>query len=124
MKACNACGKCCVKYSNGRLSASKDDIELWDAFRPDISEFVTDGQIWFEPSSQKLIELCPWLKKDPNSSGYLCDIYLDRPEDCRAYPASVYDMIEDDCEMLELSDLRDLKQAQETLNSIVSNDNS
>ncbi|MFT6408308.1 MAG: Fe-S-cluster containining protein [Arenicella sp.] len=124
MKACNACGKCCVKYSNGQLSASKQDIELWDSFRPDISKFVNDsGQIWFEPSSQELIELCPWLKKDPDSVRYLCDIYLDRPEDCRAYPASIADMIKDDCEMLETKDLRDLKQAQKNLNQIMANDN-
>lgn len=123
MKACNACGKCCVKYSNGQLSASREDIDLWESFRPDISEYVVDGQIWFEPSTQKLIELCPWLKKDPNSNRYLCDIYLDRPEDCRTYPATISDMLKDDCEMLEPSDLRNLKQAQETLNKIMAADN-
>lgn len=122
MKACNACGKCCVKYSNGRLSASREDIDLWESFRPDISEYVVDGQIWFEPSTKELIELCPWLKKDPDSARYLCDIYLDRPEDCRAYPATISDMITDDCEMLEPNDLRDLKQAQKALNEIMAND--
>ena len=123
MKACNACGKCCVKYSNGRLSASAEDIALWDSFRPDISEFVIDGQIWFEPSSKELIELCPWLKKDPDSARYVCDIYLDRPEDCRAYPATVRDMVADECEMLEPNDLKDLKQAQKTLNAMMASDN-
>jgi Fe-S-cluster containining protein len=123
MKACNACGKCCVKYSNGQLSASEQDIQLWDSFRPDIAEFVNDdGLIWFDPSSQELIELCPWLKKEPDSARYLCDIYLDRPEDCRAYPATISDMIKDDCEMLEDKDLRDLKLAQQTLNDIMAND--
>ncbi|MBL4671206.1 MAG: YkgJ family cysteine cluster protein [Arenicella sp.] len=123
MKACNACGKCCVKYSNGQLSASEQDIQLWDSFRPDITEFVSDdGLIWFDPSSKELIELCPWLKKDPDSARYLCGIYLDRPEDCRAYPATISDMIKDDCEMLEAKDLRDLKQAQQTLNDIMAND--
>lgn len=123
MKACNACGKCCVKYSNGRLSASAEDIALWDSFRPDISEFVVDGQIWFEPSTKELIELCPWLKKDPDSARYVCDIYLDRPEDCRAYPATVRDMVVDECEMLEPNDLKDLKQAQKTLNAMMASDN-
>ena len=123
MKACNACGKCCVKYSNGQLSASEHDIQLWDSFRPDIAEFVSDdGLIWFDPSSKALIELCPWLKKDPDSARYLCDIYLDRPEDCRTYPATISDMINDDCEMLEAKDLLDLKQAQQTLNNIMAND--
>ena len=119
MKACNACGKCCIKYSNGQLAASTEDIQLWESFRPDISEYVVSGEIWFEPNSKKLIELCPWLKKDTDSARYLCDIYLDRPEDCRAYPATIKDMIMDDCEMLEPADLSDLKQAQKTLNEIM-----
>lgn len=119
MKACNACGKCCIKYSNGQLAASTEDIQLWESFRPDVSEYVVNGEIWFEPNSKKLIELCPWLKKDTDSARYLCDIYLDRPEDCRAYPATIKDMIMDDCEMLEPADLRDLKQAQKTLNEIM-----
>ena len=122
MKACNACGRCCVKYSNGRLSASREDIALWESFRPDIAKYVLSGEIWFDPSTEKLIELCPWLKKDSESARYLCDIYLDRPEDCRAYPATVSDMIKDDCEMLEASDLRDLKRAQKTLNAIMASD--
>jgi Fe-S-cluster containining protein len=122
MKACNACGKCCVKYSHGQLSASPQDIELWASFRPDISAFVQAGEIWIDPNSEELIELCPWLKKDPDSARFLCDIYLDRPEDCRAYPATIADMIKDDCEMLEAKDMRDLKQAQKTLNDIMAND--
>jgi len=122
MKPCNACGKCCIKYSNGRLSASKADIELWESFRPDIAAHVVDGKIWFEPSTHQLIELCPWLTKDRDSNRYLCEIYLDRPEDCRAYPATITDMIKDDCEMLEPSDLADLEYARERLNIIIAND--
>ena len=123
MKACNACGKCCIKYSNGQLSASSEDIDLWESFRPDIAEYVIDGQIWFEPSTKELIALCPWLKRAPDSAHYLCGIYLDRPEDCRAYPVTVSDMIKDDCEMLEPNDLRDLKRAQKTLNDMMANEN-
>ena len=122
MKAFNACGKCCVKYSNGQLSASKEDLALWENFRPDIAEYVRDDQIWFEPGSGERFELCPWLKKDSNSERFLCDIYLDRPEDCRAYPANISEMIIDECEMLETGDLSDLKRAQRKLNSIMVSD--
>ncbi len=115
MRACNACGKCCIKYGNGQLSASDEDIALWEALRPDIAEHIRDGKIWFDPQTGKLIERCPWLIKEPNSTRYLCKIYLDRPEDCRIYPASVSDMVKDDCEMLEPNDFNDLKQAQEIL---------
>ena len=122
MKACNSCGKCCVKYSNGQLSASKEDIELWESFRPDVAQFVVDGEIWYSPSSKQLLELCPWLNKDPLSGQFLCDIYLDRPEDCRAYPMTLSDMLKDACEMLEPGDLLDLKQAQVMLTEIMANE--
>ncbi len=118
MKACNACGKCCVKYSNGQLTASADDLRVWSSFRQDINDYVHNGKIWYQPGSKQLIELCPWLRKDSNSDRYLCDIYLDRPEDCRIYPATLADMINDDCEMLEPSDLLDPGQAQKQLDRI------
>jgi len=97
------------------LAASADDLRLWSSFRHDIADYVHKGKIWYQPDSRQLIELCPWLRKDSNSGRYLCDIYLDRPEDCRTYPATLADMINDDCEMLEPSDLLDLSQAQKQL---------
>lgn len=115
MKACNACGKCCIKYGNGQLSASVEDIAIWESLRPDIADFVRDGKIWYSPDTGDLIELCPWLTKEEESNRYLCKIYFDRPEDCRVYPLSVNDMIKDECEMLEQSDLNNMKQAQVTL---------
>ena len=119
MKACNACGKCCIKYSNGQLSASEQDIAIWQSLRPDIADFIRDGKIWFSPDTGELIERCPWLIKDSESSRYLCEIYLDRPEDCRVYPSSISDMINDECEMLEPNDLINIKQAQLRLEAIM-----
>jgi len=116
MKACNSCGKCCVKYSDGRLSASEEDIALWESLRPDIAEFVSEGKIWFDPKTGEPIRRCPWLVDDPKSGRYLCNIYFDRPEDCRVYPSSLTEMINDDCEMLENGDLDDLDRAQSQLN--------
>lgn len=115
MKDCNQCGKCCIKYSNGALSASATEIAAWDADRPDIFAHVHQGEIWFNPETGKQLELCPWLRKEPNQEKYTCDIYYDRPDDCKYYPATIDDMVKDECEMLEPQDLKNLKQAQKSL---------
>ena len=131
MKNCNSCGKCCIKYSNGDLSASAEDLELWEEYRPDISRYVTDQKIWVTPETGEQIERCHFLReelreeprkglgKSSKQTLYTCDIYYDRPEDCRVYPATVSDMIKDECEMLEPRDLSNLKQAQRELNKIM-----
>ena len=123
MKECNQCGKCCTKYSNGRLSASASDIALWDKFSPDITRYVNDGKIWMDPDTGEQIELCPWLRKLPHQNSdqikYICAIYDDRPDDCRYYPVTIEQMIDDECEMLEAQDLKKPKQAQRTLNTLM-----
>ena len=118
MKECNQCGKCCTKYSNGGLSASESEIKFWDVFRPEIYEYVSEGNIWMEPTTGKQLEICPWLRKQPNNV-YTCDIYFDRPDDCKYYPVTVEQMIEDDCEMIEARDLKKPKQAQKTLDKLM-----
>ena len=123
MKTCTQCGKCCIKYSDGGLSATQSEIELWDIFRPDIYQYVKNGEIWVDPTSGKQIERCPWLREAPNkvTGGvlYTCNIYLDRPEDCKYYPVTIEQMIKDDCEMLEPKDLKNSKQAQKTLDQLM-----
>ena len=122
MKSCNSCGKCCIKYSNGALSASSAEIELWEVFSPDIVEYVSDGEIWADPSSGKLLALCPFLRKTTDAKSvtkYTCDIYFNRPDDCKFYPSNVQEMIRDECEMIEDSDLLDLKKAQTMLDFIM-----
>ena len=104
MQDCNSCGKCCVKYSNGDLSASDQDIDMWKLFKPDIAAYVKKGLIWFSPKSGKQLSLCPFLRetenpKEPTKIHYTCDIYYDRPEDCRFYPVTVKQMINDECVM-------------------------
>ena len=124
MKDCNSCGKCCIKYSDGQLSATQVEIETWEASRPDIHRYVKDGKIWVDPNSGEPIKLCPWLRQQPNQSHnqtrYTCDIYFDRPEDCRYYPSTLEEMIRDECEMIEPRDLRNPKQAQRELQIIIS----
>ncbi len=127
MKDCNSCGKCCIKYSNGALSASKQEIELWEIFNPDIAEYVNKGEIWADPESGKLLELCPFLRRESGggkTEKYTCDIYFDRPDDCKYYPSNVQEMILDECEMIEPSDLKDLKKAQAKLDIIMSDSRS
>ncbi len=119
MKECNQCGKCCIKYSNGGLSASTSEIESWEIFSPEIYRYISNGKIWFDPSTGKQIEICPWLRKTPNQEKYTCDIYYDRPEDCRHYPVTLEQMISDECEMLDAQDLKNPKQAQKTLDKLM-----
>ena len=119
MKNCNQCGKCCVKYSNGGLSVTTSEIKHWDIFNPKIYNYVNNGNIWFNPDSGKRLEICPWLRKEPNQNIFTCDIYFDRPDDCKYYPVTIEQMIQDECEMLEARDLTNLKQAQKTLDKLM-----
>ena len=120
MKECNQCGKCCIRYGGNALSASDQDIDWWENNRPDIFNLVKNKEIWFDPKSGKPMDACPWLNKVPGQNKYLCDIYLDRPEDCRFYPTLIDEMIRDECEMIESRDLLDTKKAQNNLDIIMS----
>ena len=119
MKECNSCGKCCIKYSNGQLSASDEEVNYWEVFKPEIAEYVRNNELWVSPQTGKLIELCPWLTKQPDSNIYTCDIYFDRPDDCRYYPSTIAEMVADECEMIESHDLVNTKQAQIKLDLIM-----
>ena len=121
MKDCNQCGKCCIKYGNGALSASQAEIDLWEVFNPEIFKYVYNNNIWFDPDSRVQLTRCPFLEVEPNSSAlkYTCSIYDDRPEDCRHYPSRIAEMIQDECEMIEAVDLANLKQAQVRLDRLM-----
>ena len=121
VKACNQCGKCCINYSNGGLSASTSEIEAWDNNRPDIFRYVRDGEIWIDPNTGEQLTRCPWLRKEDNQNKYTCEIYDDRPDDCRYYPVMIEDMIRDGCEMLEEQDKAKPKLAQKRLNKLMAN---
>lgn len=88
-------------------------------FRPEIAEYVSNSKIWTDPNSAKPLELCPWLRKSVNSNIYICDIYHDRPEDCRIYPSNIAEMIRDECEMLETKDLDHPNKARQDLDVIM-----
>ncbi|MFT4712051.1 MAG: Fe-S-cluster containining protein [Candidatus Azotimanducaceae bacterium] len=120
MKDCNQCGKCCIRYGANSLSASDQDLEWWENNRPHIFNFVKDKEIWIDPETNEPMSVCPWLRKEPNQEKYTCDIYFDRPEDCRFYPTRIDEMIQDECEMIEPRDLINAKKAQKDLDIIMS----
>ncbi len=119
MKECNQCGKCCIKYSNGGLTVSVAQLDYWENYRPDIFRYVNEGNIWIDPDTGEQIELCPWLKKAPGQKKYTCDIYYDRPDDCRYYPSTIDEMVIDECEMLEEKDQSNPKQVRKALDKIM-----
>ena len=72
-----------------------------------------------DPVTGMQLELCPWLQKAPDRNVFTCDIYYDRPDDCRSYPVAIEQMINDECEMLEAKDLVDPKSAQKALDVLM-----
>lgn len=108
-----------MKYSDGGLSASASEIEMWELFKPKIFAFVRNGQIWVDPVTGKPLQRCPFLVLEPNSPKYTCSIYDDRPEDCRHYPTHIDEMVRDECEMIELVDLEKPKVAQKKLDKMM-----
>ena len=120
MKDCNQCGKCCTNYGGGGgLSASASEIDWWETHRPDIARYVSDGKIWTSPDTGEYLSSCPWLYKLPDQNKYICQIYFDRPDDCKHYPVDIQQMVKDDCEMLEARDLKNPKKAQKTLDDLM-----
>ena len=123
MKACNQCGKCCIKYADGGLSASKEEIKLWELFNPEIFDYVKNGEIWFDPATGQPLQTCPFLESETVANGtnilYTCSIYKDRPDDCRQYPSLVSEMIRDNCEMIEVTDITHPTRAQQKLNALM-----
>jgi Fe-S-cluster containining protein len=124
MKDCNQCGKCCIKYGDGDLAATQEEIDLWEIFNPTIFEYVKNDEIWFDPNSGVKLTRCPFLELSPKKNAdapnmYTCSIYFNRPEDCRDYPSNIAEMVRDECEMIEIIDLNKPKKAQETLDRLM-----
>ena len=64
---------------------------------------------------------CPFLEIEPGQGKekYTCSIYLSRPEDCRHYPSNIAEMVRDECEMIEVKDLENIKKAQSELDKLM-----
>ncbi|NKB99394.1 MAG: YkgJ family cysteine cluster protein [Pseudomonadales bacterium] len=121
MQPCNQCGKCCLKYADGGLVATSAEIDQWENLRPDIYAYVHQGAIWCDPKTAAPLSVCPFLEKNQQAgiTQYSCGIYTDRPQDCRSYPVTIDDMIQDECEMIEVKDLQDYAKAQQTLDRLM-----
>lgn len=119
MKSCNQCGKCCVKYGGTGLSISDEEISSLEIFNPMVRDYVRQGEIWFDPVTGQPLQHCPWLIKLPDEPIYQCKIYFDRPNDCRYYPTTVTEMVRDECEMIEVTDLLNLDKAQRELDKLM-----
>lgn len=119
MKNCNSCGKCCETAGNGGLSAAPEEIDWWETYRPEIARYVQDGRIWIDPKTGEYFADCPWLRYSPDNNKTTCDIYYDRPEDCRHYPVDIAQMVRHGCEMLEPRDFRDVELTQLKLDAIM-----
>ncbi|QHJ11518.1 hypothetical protein FX988_01752 [Paraglaciecola mesophila] len=126
MKECTQCGKCCTQYGDGGLSVTDNEIDMWELFQPDIAQYVKNGLIWSSPETGKRLDHCPFLRVIPGDKNsahskdiYTCDIYYDRPDDCRYYPVTIKQMINDECEMLEDNDLADPVKAQKALDTLM-----
>ena len=125
MKPCNQCGKCCINYSDGGLSATQSEIAWWENHRPEIFEYVSfehvdKGEIWVSPENGERLTRCPWLIELEGGNKFSCQIYHDRPEDCRHYPTHIDEMVRDECEMIEGYDLKRPVEAQKQLDLIMS----
>ena len=72
-----------------------------------------------DPENGEQLKICPWLRKLPDQDKYTCEIYHDRPDDCKHYPVTIEQMVKDECEMLEAKDLAKPKQAQKTLDLLM-----
>ena len=55
----------------------------------------------------------------PDQNKYTCDIYYDRPDDCKFYPSTLDEMVRDECEMIEQKDRTNPKQAKKELDIIM-----
>lgn len=119
MKPCNQCGKCCIAYADGGLTATAEEIDWWETARPQIAAYVNNGEIWTDPETKTPLKSCPWLVSNNGHAPFSCSIYEDRPADCRHYPVNIDEMARDECEMLEPWDLKNPLKAQQKLDVLM-----
>jgi Fe-S-cluster containining protein len=98
---CTRCGKCCLNESYmGNLTASPEDVDRWHRQgRADILRFESLGDLWVDDEDRERTR-CPFLRKDRCQSTYKCRIYDTRPADCRNYPQTYGQMVDDGCEII------------------------
>lgn len=95
--ACTRCGQCCLKLDI-HLDCTESDVEMWiRSGRDDIMAWVgqdvgIDGQVeyrvWRYPDTPYYTETCPWLRRVPGDTAFVCSIQDVKPEVCRFYPGT------------------------------------
>ncbi len=92
--ACTRCGRCCLDLDI-HLDCSEADVALWrDKGRDDILAWVgiengptgPEYRIWKRPGTPLYAEHCPFLRRIPGDTAFVCAIHDVKPSVCRAYP--------------------------------------
>ena len=100
---CVQCGHCCLDLSDAyQTSVPESDIKRWKREqRFDILEWVGPfegmDEIWISPKTGEYVNRCPWLRKLPKKSKYICRIHETKPEKCRKFPKSKRHALDNGC---------------------------
>ncbi len=100
---CLKCGHCCLNLSDAyQTSVPDSDVKRWKREqRFDILErvdtFVGINDIWISPKTGEAVSRCPWLRKLPKKSKYICRIHETKPEHCRNFPKSKRHALDNGC---------------------------
>jgi Fe-S-cluster containining protein len=100
---CVQCGHCCLDLSDAyQTSVPESDIKRWRREqRFDILEWVGPfegmDEIWISPKTGEFVNRCPWLRKLPKKSEYICRIHETKPEKCRNFPNSKRHALDNGC---------------------------
>jgi Fe-S-cluster containining protein len=95
--SCRQCGNCCraLEYHNELTHADvsawktlgREDLLKWVEFI-DREDAVNEYRIWVSPKTRRIVETCPFLKKDHTLNRWQCCIHDVKPGICRQYPTS------------------------------------
>jgi Fe-S-cluster containining protein len=100
---CVRCGHCCLDLSDAyQTSVPETDLKRWKREqRFDILEWVGPfegmDEIWISPKTGEYVNRCPWLRKLPRKSEYICRIHETKPEKCRNFPKSKRHALDNGC---------------------------
>ena len=94
---------CCLNLSDAyQTSVPDSDVNRWKREqRFDILErvdtFLGLNDIWINPQTSDAVSRCPWLRKLPRKSKYICRIHETKPEHCRNFPKSKRHALDNGC---------------------------
>ncbi|MBW1789011.1 MAG: YkgJ family cysteine cluster protein [Deltaproteobacteria bacterium] len=94
---CSRCGQCCRTLDYHQELTSTDVARWRETGRDDILAWVRiierEGRepayrIWAYPETNRVAEICPFLKREAGENKWGCSIHDARPGICRQYPLS------------------------------------